>query len=159
MKFLAVVTPPSIYQAGRPQNPEGDFQLGRRSWPYIYCGGRDNLDRNPHRKWRDAVVPQKIALSILTPDRHPKLFSCYHPIFTFDIVYTGRIFSLISSWRWTFQFVVRTIFTGCNINVPIFFPWKPYSVLVKLACHRWSTDLLDMDLIEENKLGRCQIWN
>ena len=31
-------------------------------------------------------------------------------------------------------------------------------MFVKLSCHRWSTDLLDVDLTEENKLGVCHIW-
>ena len=37
-----------------------------------------------------------------------------------------------------------------------FIYWKPYVVFVHFACHRWSINLLDVDLIEENKLGGCQ---
>ena len=33
---------------------------------------------------------------------------------------------------------------------------KPYVVFVLLDFHRWSTNLLDVDLIEENKIGGCQ---
>ena len=31
-------------------------------------------------------------------------------------------------------------------------------MFVHLACHRWSTNLSDMDPIEENELGGCQRW-
>ena len=31
-------------------------------------------------------------------------------------------------------------------------------MFVRLACHRWSAKFLDVDLIEENELGGCQIW-
>ena len=39
-----------------------------------------------------------------------------------------------------------------------FISWKLFVVFVHLACHMWSTNLLDVDLIEENKIGGCQIW-
>ena len=52
--------------------------------------------------------------------------------------------------------IVCAIFTVLKINIPLFISWKPYVVLVQLACHRWPTNLLDVDLIEENKLGGCQ---
>ena len=51
--------------------------------------------------------------------------------------------------------VISTIF---NINIPLFISWKLYVLVVHLACHRWSTNLLDAYLIEENELGGCQRW-
>ena len=54
--------------------------------------------------------------------------------------------------------IVPVIFTVFNINIPFFIFLKPYVVFVHLAYHRWSTNLLDVDLIEENDLGGCQRW-
>ena len=54
--------------------------------------------------------------------------------------------------------IVRVIFTLLNINIPFFVSWKPYVMFILLACHRWSTNLLDVDLFKENELGGYQIW-
>ena len=54
--------------------------------------------------------------------------------------------------------IVRVIFTVLNINIPFFISWKPYVLFVHLACHMWSTNLMDVDLIEENELSGCQRW-
>ena len=40
------------------------------------------------------------------------------------------------------------ILTIFNINIPFFISWKLNVVFVHLACHRWSTNLLDVDLIK-----------
>ena len=87
------------------------------------------------------------------------MFACYRPIFTFGIGYTDAEPSLLFILEGgLFRLIVRVIFTGFNINFPFFVSWKPYVVFVHLACHRWSTNLLDVDLIEENELGGCQRW-
>ena len=54
--------------------------------------------------------------------------------------------------------IVCVVFTGFNINVPFFIYWKLYVVFVQLYCHRWSTKLLDVELVEENDLDGCQRW-
>ena len=86
-------------------------------------------------------------------------FACYHPIFTFYLGYTEEEPSLLFILEGgLLRLIVRVIFTVFNINIPFFISWKPYVVFVHLACNRWSTNLLDMDLIKENKLGGCQRW-
>ena len=57
-----------------------------------------------------------------------------------------------------FWLIVRVIFNGFNINIPFLLSWKLYVVFVQLACHRWSTNLLDVDLIKESDLDGCQRW-
>ena len=85
------------------------------------------------------------------------LFARYHPIFTFDLGYTKAEYSLLFILEGgLFRLIVRAIFTVFNINVPLFISWKPYVVFIKLTCRRWSTDMLYVDLIKENKLGGCQ---
>ena len=54
--------------------------------------------------------------------------------------------------------IVCVIFTIFNINFPFFISWKLNGVFVHLACHRWYTNLLDVDLIKEDNLGGCHIW-
>ena len=56
---------------------------------------------------------------------------------------------------------VKSLFLFLKVSLTkvfFFISWKPYVVFVHLACHRWSTNLLDVDLIEENKLDGCQRW-
>ena len=86
-------------------------------------------------------------------------FSCYFTIFTFNLGYTEAESSLLFILEGgIFWLIVRVIFTGFNINFPFFISWKPYVVLVQLACNRWSTKFLDMDLIKEIELGGCHRW-
>ena len=85
------------------------------------------------------------------------MFACYRPILNFNIGYTKAETSLFFILEGgMFWLIVRVIFTVFNINIPFFVSWKPYAMLVQLACHRWSTNLLDVNLIEENKLDGCQ---
>ena len=43
-------------------------------------------------------------------------------------------------------------------KVSFFISWKTYVVSVHLVFHRWYTNLLGVDHIEENKLGGFQRW-
>ena len=79
-------------------------------------------------------------------------FACYHPIFTFHLGCTEAESSLLFVLGGgLFWLIVRVIFNYFNINVPFFISWLPYVVFITLACHRWSTDLLDVELIKENE--------
>ena len=84
-------------------------------------------------------------------------FSCYRPILTFNLGCTKAeptlLFILEGGLFWL---IVRVIFTIFNINIPFFIYPKQIVVFVHLAFHRCSTNLLDVELIEENKLGWCQ---
>ena len=86
-------------------------------------------------------------------------FACYCHIFTFDFGYTEveppLLFILEGGIFWL---IVRVIFTGFNINITFLISWKSYVVFFHLAWHRWPTTLLDVELIEENDMGECQIW-
>ena len=85
------------------------------------------------------------------------MFACYRLIITFDLGYTkGKPSPLFIIKGGLFWLIVRVIFTIFNINIPFFISWKSYVVFILLSCHRWSTNLLDVDLIEENELGWCQ---
>ena len=80
-------------------------------------------------------------------------------IFTFNLGYIEAGSSLLFILEGVlFWLIAHVIFNGFNINVIFFISWKPYVVFVKLVYHRCSNDLLDVDLIKENKLGGCQIW-
>ena len=82
--------------------------------------------------------------------------SCYLTFFTFYLGHTKVESSLLFVLEGRlFWLIVCVIFTTFNINVILFISWKPYVMPVKLTCRRWSTDLLDVDLIKENKLGGC----
>ena len=54
--------------------------------------------------------------------------------------------------------IVRVIFTGFHIHFLLFISWKPYVVFFHQAYHRWSTNFLDVEIIEENDVGGCQTW-
>ena len=87
------------------------------------------------------------------------MFDCYRPILTLDLGCTKAELSLLFILETSiFRLIVCVIFTVLNINIPLFISWKLYVLLVHLACHRWSTNLLDVDLIEEKHLGGCQRW-
>ena len=49
--------------------------------------------------------------------------------------------------------IVCVIFTFFNIFVPLFISCKPYVMFVDPTCWMWSSNLLYLDLIEENELG------
>ena len=74
------------------------------------------------------------------------------------LLHRGRTFPLVFTWRWNFLIDCLCHIYHLNINFRFFMSWKPYVVFVQLACHRWSTNLFDMDLIKENQLGWCQRW-
>ena len=87
------------------------------------------------------------------------LFACYLPILTLCLCYTKAEPSLLFVLKaGLFRLIVCTILTIFNINIPFFISWKPNVVFVHQTCHRWSTNLLDVDLIKENYLGGCQRW-
>ena len=83
--------------------------------------------------------------------------ACYGTFFTFDIGYPkSESFLFFALEGFLFRFIVHVIFTPFNINVPVFISWKPCVMFVTFTCNRWSTDFFDVELIEENKLVRCQ---
>ena len=87
------------------------------------------------------------------------MFACYRTIFTFYLSYIEAESSLLFILEGgIFWLIVSVIFTGFIVNVTFFISWKPYYVLVQLACHRWTANLLDVELIQENELGGCQRW-
>ena len=102
------------------------------------------------------------SLSFSLNNQNRKLSACYSPIFTFDLGYTKAEPSVLFILEGgLFRLIVRIIFTGFNINFPFFISWKPYFVFVYLACHRWPTNVLDVDLIKEKYLGgfqRCRLF-
>ena len=117
----------------------------------VHCDDDEVRFRNIFVRINGHYIPPWITKNLT-------LFACYHPILTINIGYTKAEDSLLFipegriSWL-----IVCVIFTCFIINVTLFISWKVYVVFVQLACHMWSTNLLDVELTKENELGGCQI--
>ena len=100
------------------------------------------------------------SLSFPLNNEKRTLFTYYRHTFTLDLGYTKAAPSLLFILEGgIFRLIFCVIFTIFNINSPFFISWKTYVVFVHLACHRWSTNLLDVELMRENELERCQRYN
>ena len=73
-------------------------------------------------------------------------------------LHRGRIFPLVPTWRWHFLVYRSCHIYQFNINALFFISCKLYVMFIKLAYRRWSTDLLDLLIIKEKKLGGFQRW-
>ena len=83
--------------------------------------------------------------------------ACYRPLFNFDLGQTKAESSLLFILKGRlFWLIVYIIFNPFNINVTVFISWKSYVIFITFTCSRCPTELLDVELIKENKLGIFQ---
>ena len=122
----------------------------------VYCDNDEVSFRNIANSFSFFLMHQW-SLSFSLNNKNLTSFACYRPIFTFCLGYIEAESSLLFILEGgLFLLIVSVIFTGFIVNATFFISWKPYYVLVQLACHMWSANLLDVELIQENQLGGFQ---
>ena len=88
---------------------------------------------------------------------HRTTLLCYFPIFTFYLSHSETESSLLLVLKCCFLLLIdRFINTYFHIHFPFFISWKQNITFIHPTCCRWSTDLFDMNLVKEYKLGGCQ---
>ena len=83
---------------------------------------------------------------------------CYCTIlFAFDLSYNEtKSYLLLILKGFHFWLIVCTINTSFHIHFNFFISWKQNIIFIHTTCCRWSTDLFDVNLIKEYKLGLRQ---
>ena len=97
---------------------------------------------------------------VLCVIKHRTALTNYCPVLTFYLSHTkAECFLLILFNGLFLRLIVCIINTSFHIHFPFFFSWKHSITLIWKTCWGWATDLFDMNLVKEYKLGWCQWRN
>ena len=89
--------------------------------------------------------------------KHQTALTNYCPVLTFYLSHNETESSLLLVFKaCSLRLIVCIIHTSFHIHSPFFIYWKHNITLIWQTCWGRTTDLFDMNLVKEYKLGGCQ---